>query len=137
MMGSVRSDGCDLYYEEAGGGVPILLIHPAGATASTWGSATEELARIGRVLTYDRRGYARSGGHPVRSISTHTDCTDPQDLDATLRDEREEDSPGERAVLRRACRHLAHDEERYPVSVLDPAHAVTTGLHRVGGLAGW
>ena len=30
MMGHVRSDGCDLYYEEAGEGVPILLIHPAG-----------------------------------------------------------------------------------------------------------
>jgi 3-oxoadipate enol-lactonase len=72
MMGSVRSDGCDLYYEEVGQGVPILLIPPAGATASTWGSATEELARIGRVITYDRRGYARSGGEPVRSISTHT-----------------------------------------------------------------
>lgn len=72
MEGSVRSDGCDLYYEEAGEGVPILLVHPAGATASTWGSATEELARIGRVITYDRRGYARSGGEPVRSMSTHT-----------------------------------------------------------------
>jgi pimeloyl-ACP methyl ester carboxylesterase len=72
MMGSVRSDGCDLYFEEEGEGVPILLIHPAGATASTWGSATEELARIGRVITYDRRGYARSGGEPVRLISTHT-----------------------------------------------------------------
>ena len=65
-----------------------------------------------------------------------TDRTDPQDLDAILRDEHEEDSPGERAVLRRACRHLAQDEERYSVSVLDPAHAVTTGLQRVGGLAG-
>jgi pimeloyl-ACP methyl ester carboxylesterase len=53
-------------------GVPILLIHPAGATASTWGSATGELARIGRVIAYDRRGYARSGGEPVRSMSTHT-----------------------------------------------------------------
>jgi pimeloyl-ACP methyl ester carboxylesterase len=71
-MGSVKSDGCDLYYEEEGEGVPILLIPPAGATASTWGSATEELARIGRVLTYDRRGYARSGGEPARSMSTHT-----------------------------------------------------------------
>jgi 3-oxoadipate enol-lactonase len=71
-MRSVRSDGCDLFYEEAGEGVPILLIHPAGATASTWGSATEELARIGRVITYDRRGYARSGGEPVRAMSTHT-----------------------------------------------------------------
>jgi 3-oxoadipate enol-lactonase len=71
-MRSIRSNGCDLYYQEVGEGVPILLIHPAGATASTWGSATEELARIGRVITYDRRGYARSGGEPVRSMSTHT-----------------------------------------------------------------
>lgn len=71
-MGSVRSDGCDLYFEEVGESVPILLIHPAGATASTWGSATGELAGIGRVITYDRRGYARSGGDPARSISTHT-----------------------------------------------------------------
>jgi pimeloyl-ACP methyl ester carboxylesterase len=70
--GSVRSDGCDLYYEELGDGVPILLIHPAGSTASTWGAAAEELARIGRVITYDRRGYARSGGEPVRSMPTHT-----------------------------------------------------------------
>lgn len=71
-MGVVRSDGCDLYYEEAGKGVPILLIHPAGATASTWGSATEALARIGRVIAYDRRGYARSGGAPVHSMPRHT-----------------------------------------------------------------
>ena len=72
MMGFLTSDGCDLYYEEVGEGVPILLIHPAGSTASTWGSATEELARIGRVITYDRRGYARSGGEPPRSVSLHT-----------------------------------------------------------------
>jgi 3-oxoadipate enol-lactonase len=71
-MGSVKSDGCDLYYEEVGQGVPILLIHPAGSTASTWGSAVEELARVGRVITYDRRGYARSGGEPVQSMSPHT-----------------------------------------------------------------
>jgi pimeloyl-ACP methyl ester carboxylesterase len=71
-MGSVRSEGCDLYYEEVGEGVPILLIHPAGSTASTWGRATKELARIGRVIAYDRRGYARSGGEPARSVPTHT-----------------------------------------------------------------
>jgi pimeloyl-ACP methyl ester carboxylesterase len=55
-----------------GEGVPILLVPPAGATASTWGAAAEQLARIGRVITYDRRGYARSGGEPVHSMSTHT-----------------------------------------------------------------
>jgi pimeloyl-ACP methyl ester carboxylesterase len=65
-------DGCDLYYEEHGEGVPILLIPPAGATASTWGAAGEDLPRLGRVITYDRRGYARSGGEPARSLSTHT-----------------------------------------------------------------
>ena len=72
MMGSVGSDGFDLYYQERGEGVPILLIPPAGSTAATWGAAADELARIGRVITYDRRGYARSGGEPVRSMSTHT-----------------------------------------------------------------
>jgi pimeloyl-ACP methyl ester carboxylesterase len=64
--------GFDLYYEEKGTGVPILLVPPAGSTSSTWGSATEKLARIGHVIAYDRRGYAQSGGDPVRSISTHT-----------------------------------------------------------------
>ena len=64
--------GCELYYEEAGEGVPILLIPPAGATASTWGSSIDALARMGRVITYDRRGYARSGGEPARSTSIHT-----------------------------------------------------------------
>jgi pimeloyl-ACP methyl ester carboxylesterase len=72
IAGPVSSGRCDLYYEQAGEGVPILLIHPSGATASTWGAVTEELARIGRLIAYDRRGYARSGGEPVHSMSTHT-----------------------------------------------------------------
>jgi len=72
MALSPTSASCDLYYEEVGEGTPILLIHPAGSTASTWGTVPDELARIGRVITYDRRGYARSRGEPVRSMSTHT-----------------------------------------------------------------
>ena len=68
----VTSSGSDLYHEEVGEGVPILLVHPAGATASTWGALLEGLARIGRVIAYDRRGYARSGGEPVRAVSAHT-----------------------------------------------------------------
>jgi pimeloyl-ACP methyl ester carboxylesterase len=64
--------GFELYYEEDGEGIPILLVPPAGSTAATWGSATEELARVGRVIAYDRRGYVRSGGEPVRSMPIHT-----------------------------------------------------------------
>lgn len=70
--GGAKAQACELYYEEKGDGVPILLIHPAGGTASTWGSVVDDLARVGRVIAYDRRGYARSGGEPVHSIPKHT-----------------------------------------------------------------
>jgi pimeloyl-ACP methyl ester carboxylesterase len=70
--GHERPAASGLYSEQAGQGVPILLIHPAGATASTWGTARDHLAQLGRVISYDRRGYARSGGRPVRDLSTHT-----------------------------------------------------------------
>jgi pimeloyl-ACP methyl ester carboxylesterase len=72
VTGFVPADGCQLYYEQRGEGVPILLIPPAGTTASTWGSVTEDLARVARVITYDRRGYARSAGPPVRTVARHT-----------------------------------------------------------------
>lgn len=72
MVGTGSSSGPELYYEETGAGRPILLVHPAGATASTWGAAVDELAQLGRVIAYDRRGYRRSGGKPVGSIAEHT-----------------------------------------------------------------
>jgi pimeloyl-ACP methyl ester carboxylesterase len=72
IVDAASSDSCELYYEVSGEGVPILLIPPSGATASTWGAAREALARVGRVIAYDRRGYARSGGEPVRSMAVHT-----------------------------------------------------------------
>jgi pimeloyl-ACP methyl ester carboxylesterase len=72
MMDAETSGGSDLYHEEVGEGGPILLIHPSGSTGSTWGPVVEELTRVGRVITYDRRGYARSGGEPVRKLSTHS-----------------------------------------------------------------
>jgi pimeloyl-ACP methyl ester carboxylesterase len=71
-MGYIRARDSSLYYEEEGHGPPILLIHPAGASASTWGTLTTELTGSGRVIAYDRRGYSRSPGATVRSASTHT-----------------------------------------------------------------
>lgn len=35
-MGFIKARGNSFYYEEMGEGLPILLIPPAGATASTW-----------------------------------------------------------------------------------------------------
>jgi len=71
-MGFVKARGSRFYYEEKGEGPPILLIPPAGSTASTWGTLVGDLARAGRVIAYDRRGYTRSGGEVVRSAAEHT-----------------------------------------------------------------
>jgi len=49
-----------LYYEERGTGVPILLCHGTSSDAGNWGPAIDELARFGRVISYDRRGCTRS-----------------------------------------------------------------------------
>jgi pimeloyl-ACP methyl ester carboxylesterase len=72
-MTLMNAQKCDLYHEEKGDGLPILLIHPSGATGSTWGPAVDTLAEAGRVIAYDRRGYHRSGGDPVQSIAVHTE----------------------------------------------------------------
>jgi pimeloyl-ACP methyl ester carboxylesterase len=61
-----------LVHRTMGDGVPILLVHPAGATSLSWGSVADELVGIGRVIAYDRRGYGASGSDPVRTMSTHT-----------------------------------------------------------------
>src|SRR5512142_3219628 len=71
-MGFIKARGCSFYYEEQGNGPPILLISPAGSTASTWGTLVGDLAGAGRVISYDRRGYTRSGGAVVRSAAEHT-----------------------------------------------------------------
>jgi len=71
-MGFIKARGGHFYYEEHGDGPPILLIPPAGSTASTWGALPGDLAGVGRVIAYDRRGYTRSGGEVVRSAAEHT-----------------------------------------------------------------
>lgn len=59
-MGEAEVNGVRLYYEEHGEGAPIVCIHGGGSTAILWEDAAPELARLGRVITYDRRGCARS-----------------------------------------------------------------------------
>jgi pimeloyl-ACP methyl ester carboxylesterase len=59
-MPTISLDGANLYYEERGTGAPILLIHGTGSDANNWGTAPNELATLGRVIAYDRRGFTRS-----------------------------------------------------------------------------
>lgn len=69
-------NGVRLYYEEHGGGAPILCIHGAGSSTLLWAGAIEKLARLGRVIAYDRRGCSRSE-RPDRyertSVTEHAD----------------------------------------------------------------
>jgi esterase len=53
-------NGIRLYYEERGDGAPIACIHGGGSSAVLRGDAVEELAGLGRVIAYDRRGCHRS-----------------------------------------------------------------------------
>jgi pimeloyl-ACP methyl ester carboxylesterase len=55
-----RVNGIRLHHEEHGSGAPILCIHGLGSSALMWADAFEELARLGRVIAYDRRGCTRS-----------------------------------------------------------------------------
>lgn len=75
-MPEAKVNGIDLYYEEHGQGAPILCIHGTSSSALMWGDAVPELAQLGRLITYDRRGCTRSQ-RPDRyertSVAEHAD----------------------------------------------------------------
>jgi pimeloyl-ACP methyl ester carboxylesterase len=74
-MAELQVNGVRLYYEEHGEGPPILCVHGAGSSALMWAAAVPELARLGRVIAYDRRGCTRSQRpDPYKtSVAEHTD----------------------------------------------------------------
>ena len=60
-MTEAVANGIRLYYEEHGEGTPILGIHGSGSSSIVlWAGAVEPLARLGRLILYDRRGCGRS-----------------------------------------------------------------------------
>lgn len=59
-MPEAEVNGIRLHYQERGEGIPIACIHGLGSSAVMWGDAVEALARLGRAISYDRRGCARS-----------------------------------------------------------------------------
>jgi pimeloyl-ACP methyl ester carboxylesterase len=61
----------ELYREVEGSGPPLLLIHGAGANTRIWGRSIDDLAATHRVIAYDRRGYGRSQGPPVKEMREH------------------------------------------------------------------
>jgi pimeloyl-ACP methyl ester carboxylesterase len=50
----------ELYYEAAGSGQPVLLIHAGVADLTMWDAQFDQLSQSYRVIRYDTRGYGRS-----------------------------------------------------------------------------
>ncbi len=62
----------ELYYEMAGRGRPVVMIHGGLLNASMWDDQFEEFARHCRVIRYDARGHGRSTSEPD-TFSHHED----------------------------------------------------------------
>ncbi|MGC1374997.1 MAG: alpha/beta hydrolase [Anaerolineales bacterium] len=63
-MATIKVNGINLYYREAGSGEPLLLVHGAGFNADVWDKVIDAFARDYRTIVYDRRAYQRSQGKP-------------------------------------------------------------------------
>jgi non-heme chloroperoxidase len=60
-VGKENSTSIDLYYEDHGSGLPVVLIHGWPLNGDAWEKQTAALLAAGyRVITYDRRGFGRS-----------------------------------------------------------------------------
>lgn len=66
--GLCEINGAPLYCKVRGKGDALLLIHGAGVDSDFFEEAACALAQHHTVITYDRRGYSRSGGTVTGSI---------------------------------------------------------------------
>ena len=59
-MSQAEVDGIELYYEEAGTGTPLVLLHGLGSSIEDWEYQIPEFSRHYRVIAMDLRGFHRS-----------------------------------------------------------------------------
>jgi non-heme chloroperoxidase len=60
-VGRENSDDIEIYYEDHGGGRPVVLIHGYPLSGRAWDKQVPVLLEAGcRVITYDRRGFGKS-----------------------------------------------------------------------------
>jgi pimeloyl-ACP methyl ester carboxylesterase len=71
VSGYVALPGADLYYEDVGLGLPVVLVHGLGLDTRMWDDQTDALAGVARVIRYDARGFGRSSRHDDETPYTH------------------------------------------------------------------
>jgi non-heme chloroperoxidase len=60
-VGQENSGNIDLYYEDHGTGIPVVLVHGWPLSGRSWEKQVPALLDAGyRVITYDRRGFGDS-----------------------------------------------------------------------------
>src|SRR5438105_12504990 len=83
-VGKENSGKIDLYYEDHGSGKPVVLIHGYPLSGPSWEKQTAVLLAAGhRVITYDRRGFGKSG-QPTTGYNYDTFAEDLHKLVAQL-----------------------------------------------------
>jgi non-heme chloroperoxidase len=61
-VGTENSADIEIYYEDHGAGQPVVLIHGYPLSGRAWDKQVPVLLEAGyRVITYDRRGFGKSG----------------------------------------------------------------------------
>src|SRR6201993_1615640 len=60
-VGTENSADIEIYYEDHGSGLPVVLIHGYPLSGRAWDKQVPVLLEAGyRVITYDRRGFGKS-----------------------------------------------------------------------------
>jgi pimeloyl-ACP methyl ester carboxylesterase len=67
--GFVNVDNARIYYETAGKGIPLVMIHAGVADSRQWNNEFTEFAQSYQVIRYDMRGYGKS--EPVDGEFSH------------------------------------------------------------------
>lgn len=70
--GRVSVPGSSLFYESAGAGSPVILLHGGNLDRRMWDAEFDTLLSTHRVVRYDARGYGRSGPADT-AFSAHDD----------------------------------------------------------------
>jgi non-heme chloroperoxidase len=79
-VGKENSVDVHLYYEDHGSGKPVVLIHGYPLNGASWEKQLGPLLAAGhRVITYDRRGFGRSG-QPTTGYDYDTFAADLREL---------------------------------------------------------
>ncbi|TMF48813.1 MAG: alpha/beta hydrolase [Chloroflexi bacterium] len=72
QSGFLQAQGAPLYYEVAGQGHPLLLIHAGIADSRMWDQQFDTFARQYRVIRFDLRGFGQSTV-PAGAFANHED----------------------------------------------------------------